>query len=58
MEKEQHIYEHQGMEEYIKHQVEHETQPFCPGPAFSFVKVRVQRLGGASSSCGAFWVRF
>ncbi|XP_003962623.2 cytosolic 5'-nucleotidase 1A-like [Takifugu rubripes] len=38
MEKEQDIYERQGMEEYIKHQVEHESQPFCPGPAFSFVK--------------------
>lgn len=40
MEKEQQIYEQQGMEEYIKYQVEHETQPFSPGPAFSFVKVR------------------
>lgn len=39
MEKEQQIYEQQGMEEYIKYQVEHETQPFSPGPAFSFVKV-------------------
>ncbi|CAG10723.1 unnamed protein product, partial [Tetraodon nigroviridis] len=38
MEKEQQIYEQQGMEEYIRHQVEHETQPFCPGPAFSFIK--------------------
>ncbi|XP_049451496.1 cytosolic 5'-nucleotidase 1A-like isoform X2 [Epinephelus fuscoguttatus] len=38
MEKEQHIYEQQGLEEYIKYQVEHETQPFSPGPAFSFVK--------------------
>ncbi|KAG8013710.1 Cytosolic 5'-nucleotidase 1A, partial [Nibea albiflora] len=38
MEKEQQIYEQQGMEEYIKYQVEHETQPFSPGPAFSFVK--------------------
>ncbi|XP_044079895.1 cytosolic 5'-nucleotidase 1A-like isoform X3 [Siniperca chuatsi] len=37
-EMEQHIYEQQGMEEYIKYQVEHETQPFSPGPAFSFVK--------------------
>lgn len=40
MEKEQQIYEQQGMEEYIKYQEEHETQPFGPGPAFSFVKVR------------------
>ncbi|XP_039897619.1 cytosolic 5'-nucleotidase 1A-like [Simochromis diagramma] len=38
MEKEQQIYEQQGMEEYIKYQVEHETEPFSPGPAFSFVK--------------------
>lgn len=43
MEKEQHIYELQGMEEYIKYQVEHEMQPFTPGPAFSFVKVRSWR---------------
>lgn len=40
MEKEQLIYEQQGLEEYVKYQVEHETQPFSPGPAFSFVKVR------------------
>ncbi|XP_024118371.1 cytosolic 5'-nucleotidase 1A-like [Oryzias melastigma] len=38
MEKEQQIFERQGMEEYIKYQVAHETEPFSPGPAFSFVK--------------------
>ncbi|MED6257310.1 Cytosolic 5'-nucleotidase 1A [Ataeniobius toweri] len=38
MEKEQQIFEQQGMEEYIKYQVAHETEPFSPGPAFSFVK--------------------
>ncbi|XP_034431327.1 cytosolic 5'-nucleotidase 1A-like isoform X1 [Hippoglossus hippoglossus] len=38
MEKEQQIYEQQGMEGYIKYQGEHETEPFSPGPAFSFVK--------------------
>ncbi|XP_060939217.1 cytosolic 5'-nucleotidase 1A-like isoform X2 [Limanda limanda] len=38
MEKEQQIYEQQGMEGYIKYQQEHETEPFSPGPAFSFVK--------------------
>lgn len=38
MEKEQKIFEEQGMEEYIQYQVEHETEPFSPGPAFSFVK--------------------
>lgn len=41
MEKEQQIFERQGMEEYIKYQVAHETEPFSPGPAFSFVKVSV-----------------
>ncbi|KAJ4920609.1 hypothetical protein JOQ06_027748 [Pogonophryne albipinna] len=28
--------EQQGLEDYIKYQVEHEMQPFSPGPAFSF----------------------
>lgn len=46
MEKEQQIFEQQGMEEYIKYQVEHETEPFSPGPAFSFVKVRDAGGGG------------
>ncbi|XP_058470570.1 cytosolic 5'-nucleotidase 1A-like [Solea solea] len=41
MEREQQIYVQQGMEDYIKYQVEHETEPFRPGPAFSFVKVRL-----------------
>ena len=40
MEKEQQIYETQGMEDYIRYQGEHETEPLSPGPAFSFVKVR------------------
>lgn len=34
------------MEEYIKYQVEHEKEPCSPGPAFSFVKVSLQREGG------------
>uniref|UniRef100_A0A8C6S7X1 5'-nucleotidase, cytosolic IAb n=1 Tax=Neogobius melanostomus TaxID=47308 RepID=A0A8C6S7X1_9GOBI len=38
METEQRIFEEQGMEKYVKYQVEHETEPFSPGPAFSFVK--------------------
>ncbi|XP_057714714.1 cytosolic 5'-nucleotidase 1A-like isoform X1 [Corythoichthys intestinalis] len=38
MEREQQIYEQQGMEEYLKYQLEHESEPFSPGPAFSFVK--------------------
>lgn len=55
MEKEQQIYEQQGMEEYIQHQVEHETQPFCPGPAFSFVKVRVlsMRMRRRNKACSS-----
>nr|XP_046220475.1 cytosolic 5'-nucleotidase 1A-like [Oncorhynchus gorbuscha] len=38
MDKEQQIYEQKGMEEYLKYQIEHETEPFGPGPAFPFVK--------------------
>ncbi|KAJ3612930.1 hypothetical protein NHX12_019187 [Muraenolepis orangiensis] len=38
IEKEQQIYEQQGLENYIRFQVEHETEPLNPGPAFSFVK--------------------
>lgn len=34
------------MEEYIKYQVEHENEPCSPGPAFSFVKVSLERGGG------------
>lgn len=40
MDKEQQIYEQKGMEDYLKYQIEHEMEPFAPGPAFSFVKVR------------------
>ncbi|XP_028837687.1 cytosolic 5'-nucleotidase 1A [Denticeps clupeoides] len=38
MDKEQQIYQNNGLEEYLKYQTEHETEPFGPGPAFSFVK--------------------
>ncbi|XP_035285740.1 5'-nucleotidase, cytosolic IAa isoform X2 [Anguilla anguilla] len=37
-ETEQKIYEQRGIEEYLKYQVEHENEPFAPGPAFPFVK--------------------
>ncbi|KAF3850220.1 hypothetical protein F7725_019939, partial [Dissostichus mawsoni] len=49
MEKEQ-----QGLEDYIKYQVEHETQPFSPGPAFSFVKLFIERfcMTGGNSPIG------
>ncbi|XP_051527967.1 cytosolic 5'-nucleotidase 1A-like isoform X1 [Myxocyprinus asiaticus] len=37
-EKEQKVYEQKGIEEYLRYQVEHENEPFAPGPAFPFVK--------------------
>ncbi|XP_036422186.1 5'-nucleotidase, cytosolic IAa [Colossoma macropomum] len=37
-EKEQKVFEEKGVEEYIKYQMEHENEPFSPGPAFPFVK--------------------
>ncbi|KAK1156816.1 cytosolic 5'-nucleotidase 1A-like [Acipenser oxyrinchus oxyrinchus] len=38
MEEEQKIYEEHGVEMYVKHQLEHEDEPFEPGAAFPFVK--------------------
>lgn len=40
MDEEQRIYAEQGVEEYVRYQLEHENEPFSPGPAFPFVKVR------------------
>ncbi|XP_018615405.1 5'-nucleotidase, cytosolic IAa isoform X3 [Scleropages formosus] len=37
-ETEQKVFEERGVEEYLKYQVEHENEPFAPGPAFPFVK--------------------
>ncbi|KAG1947132.1 5'-nucleotidase, cytosolic IAa isoform X2 [Pimephales promelas] len=37
-EKEQKVFEEQGIEEYLRYQMEHENEPFAPGPAFPFVK--------------------
>uniref|UniRef100_A0A8C2J8U5 5'-nucleotidase, cytosolic IAa n=1 Tax=Cyprinus carpio TaxID=7962 RepID=A0A8C2J8U5_CYPCA len=37
-EKEQKVFEQQGIEEYLRYQVEHENEPFAPGPAFPLVK--------------------
>ncbi|XP_052439286.1 5'-nucleotidase, cytosolic IAa isoform X1 [Carassius gibelio] len=37
-EKEQKVFEQKGIEEYLRYQVEHENEPFAPGPAFPFVK--------------------
>ncbi|KAL7980641.1 hypothetical protein Chor_001795 [Crotalus horridus] len=38
MEEEQKIYTEQGVEAYVKYQLEHEEEPFLPGAAFPFVK--------------------
>ncbi|XP_012635309.1 cytosolic 5'-nucleotidase 1A [Microcebus murinus] len=38
MDEEQRIYAEQGVEEYVRYQLEHENEPFSPGPAFPFVK--------------------
>lgn len=39
MEEEQKIYNEQGVEAYVKFQLDHENEPFLPGAAFPFVKV-------------------
>lgn len=38
-EKEDMVFRDKGVEEYLKYQVEHEMEPFAPGPAFPFIKV-------------------
>ncbi len=40
-EREQKVFEQEGVEEYLRFQIEHENEPFAPGPAFPFVKVKV-----------------
>lgn len=40
MDQEQDIYEQQGMEDYLNYQIQHEIEPFAPGPAFPFIKVK------------------
>lgn len=42
MDLEQQIFEQKGMEEYLKYQIEHEMEPFAPGPAFPFIKVQIK----------------
>ena len=39
-EREQQVFDEQGIEEYLRFQVEHENEHFPTGPAFPFVKVR------------------
>lgn len=41
MEEEQKIYNEQGVEAYVKYQLDHENEPFLPGAAFPFVKVSI-----------------
>lgn len=57
MEEEQKIYTEQGVEAYVKYQLDHENEPFLPGAAFPFVKVSSHSspeiLGRAQSSCVA-----
>jgi hypothetical protein len=50
MEEEQRIYTEQGVEEYVRYQLEHENEPFSPGPAFPFVKVRGSSAGSPHSA--------
>lgn len=40
-EREQKVFEQEGVEEYLRYQIEHENEPFAPGPAFPFVKVTI-----------------
>lgn len=69
MEEEQKIYTEQGVEAYVKYQLEHEEEPFLPGAAFPFVKVwslvhvhtchhckcwSAVEGGGEVSTCGHF----
>lgn len=46
MDEEQRIFTERGVEEYVRYQLQHENEPFSPGPAFPFVKVK----GSSSSS--------
>lgn len=57
MEKEQHIFEERGLEEYIKYQVKHEAEPFSPGPAFCFVKVILLQTLCSLHSCSSLFPR-
>jgi len=38
------IYEEEGLEKYVAHQILHESEPLQPGAAFPFVKVNLLRL--------------
>ena len=36
------LYEEEGIEKYVAHQIEHECEPLAPGAAFPFVKVNLR----------------
>ena len=36
------LYEEEGIEKYVAHQIEHENEPLAPGAAFPFVKVDME----------------
>eukprot|EP00061_Rhincodon_typus_P011550 g36642.t1 len=38
MEEETKIFDKDGVEAYVRHQVKHENEPFAPGAAFPFVQ--------------------
>lgn len=60
MEEEQKIYTEQGVEAYVKYQLDHENEPFLPGAAFPFVKVSTwsQKFWGEDRACvGRGWTR-
>lgn len=47
-EREQKVFEQKGVEEYLRFQIEHENEPFAPGPAFPFVKVKATQTRARS----------
>ena len=36
---ERQLFEEEGIEKYVAHQIEHENEPLTPGVAFHFIKV-------------------
>ena len=36
------LYEEEGIEKYVAHQIEHDNEPLAPGVAFPFVKVNLR----------------
>ena len=36
------LYEEEGIEKYVAHQIEHKNEPLAPGAAFPFIKVNLR----------------